>query len=82
MFMMSLFEIPKGVFKKLDLYRSRFFRQGDTDKKKYRLAKWDIMCRPKDQGGLGIIDLEIQNICLLSKWIVNLFNTEGTGKIC
>jgi hypothetical protein len=82
MFMMSIFEIPKGVLKKLDLYRSRFFWQGDTDKKKYRLAKWDIMCRPKDQGGLGIIDLEIQNICLLSKWIVNLFNTEGTGKIC
>jgi hypothetical protein len=36
------------------------------------------MCRPRDQGGLGIIDLEIQNICLLRKWIVNLFNTEGT----
>jgi hypothetical protein len=78
MFMMSIFEIPKGVIKKLDQYRSRFYWQGDTDKKKYRLTKWDILCRPKDQGGLGIIDLEIQNICLLSKWIVNLLNTEGT----
>jgi hypothetical protein len=78
MFMMSIFEIPKEVIKKLDQYRSRFYWQGDTDKKKYRLAKWDILCRPKDQGGLGIINLEIQNICLLSKWIVNLLNTEGT----
>jgi hypothetical protein len=78
MFMMSIFEISKGVIKKLDQYRSQFYWQGDTDKKKYRLAKWDILCRPKDQGGLGIIDLKIQNICLLSKWIVNLLNTEGT----
>ena len=78
MFMMSFFEIPKGVLKKLDQYRSRFFWQGDLDKKKYRLAKWDILCHPKDQGGLGVIDLKVQNKCLLSKWIVNLLNGEGT----
>lgn len=29
------------------------------------------------QGGLGIIDLEIQNRCLSSKWIINLLNTQG-----
>jgi hypothetical protein len=43
----------------------------------YRLAKWDILCRPKDQGGLGILDLQLQNKCLLAKWIVNLLNTDG-----
>jgi hypothetical protein len=36
------------------------------------------LCRPKDQGGLGIIDLEIQNICLLSKCILNLLNKKVT----
>jgi hypothetical protein len=55
-----------------------FFWQGTNDKKKYRLAKWDILCRPKDQGGLGIIDLKIQNKCLLSKWLFKLLNEEGT----
>ena len=78
MFMMSLFEILKEVLKKLDQYRSRFFWQGRKDKKKYCLAKWDIICRPKDQGGLGIINLQLQNKALLSKWIINLLNTEGT----
>ena len=57
MFMMSFFEIPKGILKRLDYYRSRFFWQGNNDKRKYRLAKWDIICRPKDQGGLGITNL-------------------------
>ena len=48
-----------------------------AEKLKYQLAKWDILCRPKDQGGLGILDLQIQNKCLLAKWIVNLLNTDG-----
>lgn len=76
MFMMSFFEIPKEVIKKLDHYRSRFFWQGNEDKKKYRLAKWDLLCRPKDQSGLGIIDLQIHNQCLLSKWIFKLLNED------
>jgi hypothetical protein len=58
------FAISKGVFKKLDYFRSRFYWQGDEHKRKYRLAKWSILCQPKDQGGLEIADL---NIALLSK---------------
>jgi len=77
MFMMSFFEIPKGVLKNLDFFRSRFFWQGSSNRDRYRLTKWDILCRPKDQGGLGILDLQLQNKCLLSKWLVNLLNTEG-----
>ena len=57
MFMMSFFEIPKGVLKNLDQFRSRFFWQGSSDKHKLRLAKWDILCRPKEQGG-GTWDLK------------------------
>ncbi|KAJ1290602.1 hypothetical protein BS78_02G256700 [Paspalum vaginatum] len=39
MYMMSFFSLPKGVLKKLDYFRSRFFWQGDENKRKYRLAK-------------------------------------------
>jgi hypothetical protein len=39
MFMMSFFEVPKGVLKNLDHFRSRFFWQGSAIKHKYRLAK-------------------------------------------
>jgi hypothetical protein len=34
MYMLSFFWIPKGVLKKLDYYRSRFFWQCDDHKKK------------------------------------------------
>ena len=35
------------------------------------------MCRPKDQGGLGIAVLQTKNKCLLSKWLHKLLNEEG-----
>ena len=35
MFMLSFFEVPKGVLEKLDYYRSRFFWKSDEHKKKY-----------------------------------------------
>ena len=57
--------------------RSRFFWQNDQHKKKYRLVKWNILCQPKDLGGLGIQNLDIQNKCLLSKWLFKLVNEEG-----
>jgi hypothetical protein len=47
MFMMSFFRIPKGVLKKLDYYRSRFYWQSDEHKKKYRLIKWGVLQQPK-----------------------------------
>ena len=52
MFMLSFFEIPKGVRKRLDMFRSRFFWQSDGQKRKYRLTKWEIIRIPKDPGGL------------------------------
>lgn len=78
MFLLSFFEIPVGVRKRLDFYRSRFFWQNDEARKKYRLARWDIICSPKDQGGLGIENLEVKNKCLLSKWLYRL-STESEG---
>jgi hypothetical protein len=34
----------------------------------------NIICRLKEQGGLGKLDLEQQNKSLLSKWLFNLIN--------
>ena len=79
MFLLSFFEVPVGVRKRLDFYRSRFFWQSDQLKRKYRLAKWDIICRLKDQGGLGIENLEVKYRCILSKWLYKLsVETEAT----
>jgi hypothetical protein len=78
-FMKSFFKIPAGVLEKLDAIRSRFFFwQGGHHKKKHRLAKWQIIiCQPKELGRLGVANLAIKNICLLSKWLYKLLNEDG-----
>jgi hypothetical protein len=79
--MISSFLLPKGVLQRLDYYRSRFFWQGDSEKKKYRLVKWSLVCRPKDQGGLGIHELQAKNTSLLGKWLFKLLNKDGVWQI-
>lgn len=44
---------------------------------KYRLSKWDILYQPKDQGGLGAVDLNTKIIALLNKWLYRLLTTNG-----
>jgi hypothetical protein len=41
-----------------------------------RLAWWNIVCRPKDQGGLGVHDLLVKTSALLGKWLFR-FLTEN-----
>jgi hypothetical protein len=77
LYMTSFFLLTKGVLNKLDYYRSRFFWQGDSEKRKYRLVKWSVVCRPKDQGGLGVHDLQVKNSVLLGKCIFKLLTEDG-----
>jgi hypothetical protein len=67
-----LFQIVERSVEEMDYSPSRFFWQGDSDKKKYRLAMWNIVYRPKDQRGLGIHDILIKNSALLGKWLFRL----------
>ena len=53
------------------------FLTSDEHKKKYRLTKWEVVCTPKDQGGLGVLILDVHNKCLLSKWLFRLLNGDG-----
>jgi hypothetical protein len=77
MFMFFFFKVSRGVLKKLDYFRSRFFWQSDNHKKKYRLTRWEVVCTLKDRGGLEVLNLDEHNKCLLSKWLFNLINRDG-----
>jgi hypothetical protein len=51
-FILSFFEVLRGVLEKIDYNRSQLYCHSDQHKKKYRLIKWNIIYQPKDQGGL------------------------------
>ena len=44
----------------------------DRDARAHSLAAWDLVCHPKNKGGLGIINTRLQNIALMCKWIWKL----------
>ena len=67
MFAMGLFLLADGVHTKMDTPRSRFFWEGARPKRKYHMVRWDAVCRPKAQGGLGITNTRILNICAYVK---------------
>ena len=55
----------------------RLFWQEGMDTKKYHLVSWKKVCQPKELGGLGVVDLKVMNMCLLSKWLWRIENEEG-----
>jgi hypothetical protein len=77
LFMLSFFEVSRGVLEKIEYFLSRFFWQQDNHKKKYRLAKWDVLYQPRDQGGMRIMNIDTQNKCLLIKWWYKLLHEQG-----
>jgi hypothetical protein len=48
--------------------------------RKYCLSKWDIICKQKEQEGLGIEVLELKNRSLLIKWLFKLLTERKFGK--
>lgn len=76
---LSMHRVPKTNLEKLDKIRRKFVWQGGSLKRKYHLVKWQLICKPKIRGGLGVKNLELFNISLLYKWWWKL---EAESGIC
>lgn len=74
---MSLFRLPCWVIKEIDRFKRDFlWSDSDIDNPKCRLVRWKNLCRSRDQGGWGILDLGIFNQVLLGKWYWKFMNEQ------
>ena len=64
--------IPVGVRDKIISLCKNFLWGGKANVSKKPLVAWIDVCRPKNEGGLGFIDLSFWNMALLSKALWNL----------
>lgn len=65
----SIFMLPCWVIKDIDRIRRDFMWSGvDIEHQRCRLVCWKNICRHRDQGGSGILDLHHFNQALLRKW--------------
>jgi hypothetical protein len=68
-------KLPKAVIKQIDKFRKNCLWRGTNLNGGSRpKAAWEMVCTSKEEGGLGIINLELQNQALLMKNLDKFFN--------
>jgi hypothetical protein len=74
-FMLTL-RLPPGMIDVVDRARRHcLWKRKDKDKVN-SLAAWEMVCKPKKKGCLGIINLQVQNTALLLKHLDKFYNNE------
>jgi hypothetical protein len=74
---MCTLKLPKGVIENVDRARKQCLWRGNTTQKKGgNLVAWPIVMQPKEKGGLGVINLQLQNDALLMKHLNKFYNKE------
>jgi hypothetical protein len=68
LYFFSFYKAPSCVLNQLVRIQRNFLWGGGLEEKKLCWVKWDVICLPKDQGGLGVKNLTLFNKALLSKW--------------
>jgi hypothetical protein len=75
-FLLSL-KLPPGLVTQLDrILRQCLWR--DKDQPKPSLAAWHMVCKPKENGGLGIVNFQKKNTALLLKHLDKFYNKSDT----
>jgi hypothetical protein len=74
-YFMCTLKLPKTVIKHIDKFKGQcLWRGADLNAKKPPQVAWKTVCKPKLQGGLGVINLELQNKALLMKNLDKFYN--------
>ena len=74
---MCTLSLPKSAIRQIDKFRKHcLWRGADINNKKTPKVAWDMVCLPKDEGGLGVIKLQTQNEALLLKLLHKFFNRD------
>lgn len=72
---MCFLQLPLTVIKAIDTTTKNCLLRGNNPTfTRKSLASWEMVCRPKDKGGLSAINLRLQNIAMLLKFLVKFYN--------
>ncbi|XP_020224194.1 uncharacterized protein LOC109806232 [Cajanus cajan] len=66
---LSFYKAPNSVIKENVAIQRDFLWRGVKDGSKIPWVKWEMVCKSKVEGGLGIKDVRLFNWALLGKWV-------------
>lgn len=72
----SMFFIPKRVIDQVIALCRNYLWSGNVNSAKAPPISWDMVCRPKAEGGLGFKESNAWNIALLGKYIWSIAQKE------
>jgi hypothetical protein len=75
---MGVYLLQEEIHHKMDTARANFFWHGSHMKRKYHMAKWDLLATPTKAGGAGFTNTRIRNKCFLAKWIFKIERGDHT----
>ena len=68
-------KLPRGVIDNIDRARKQcLWRGNEVLKKGGNLVAWQVVQQPKNKGGLGVLNLHLQNDALLLKQLDKFYN--------
>lgn len=67
-FWFGMYSIPSATLHEIEKIRRNFLWGSSADKKKIHRLKWGEICKPRQDGGLGLVPLRTRNTALLAKW--------------
>jgi hypothetical protein len=73
MFAMGIYLLHETTHREMNKSRARFLWEGVGNKRKYHMVDWATVCKPREFGGLGVINTRLMNISLMLKWIWKLY---------
>lgn len=75
-FWCNIFILPKAVIHELEKLASRYIWNGSTDHKPLALVSWKSVTLPKNEGGLGIRQLDAWNKAAVGKMLWKVINRQ------
>jgi len=79
LYYLSLYKAPTSICKSIIKIQRRFLWGWGKENKSISWVSWEVVCKPKEEGGLGVRDIRKFNTSLLAKWRWR-YISEETGR--
>ena len=71
-FWVSIFPMPRAVIRQIICLCRNFLWTVNTCRTKSTLVAWKTICLPKNERGLGLLDIQVSNNCFIAKHLWNI----------